>query len=489
MPAFCGEIATHSDRFEALYGGATMTMVLSSATRRVGRYALVSYLGSGGMSDVYAALHTGLRKRVALKVLRQSLRHDQEAVRRFLREGECAARVRHPNVVDVSDVGVDHGVPYLVMELLEGETLAHLLARGGPLPISAAVDVMLPILEAVAAAHAAGVLHRDIKPANILLARTPDGVLQPKLVDFGIARMREHGTPEERALGTPHYMSPEQARGEPLDERSDQYAIASVFFELLTGKEPFSGDDVDDVVKQVARGVFPSLSQLAPALAGSPIEAALWPASAHDPAQRYPSVMALAHALVPFASERMQSFWISREDRAGMTTAPILRMRESTTPARAVMVEQPNFSRNAMGRSLALSARALAGAALLGIGLLSGLIAAAPASGVARERTALALADDAPRTFTHREPIELPAGAGAPLRSELPPTVALQPAEARVELDGVLIGRGSFARPDFGGDATLHALRISARGYVSQVMLFRGQLDVPEIALERRSRR
>src|SRR4051812_45032923 len=104
-----------------------MTMVLSSASRRVGRYALVSHLGSGGMSDVFVALHTGLRKRVALKVLRPSLRNDGEAVRRFLREGECAARVRHPNVVDVSDVGIDHGVPYLVMELLDGETLAHRL--------------------------------------------------------------------------------------------------------------------------------------------------------------------------------------------------------------------------------------------------------------------------------------------------------------------------------------------------------------------------
>src|ERR1700712_5714200 len=194
-----------------------MAVMLTSASRRLGRYELVSYLGSGGMSDVYVALHTGLRKRVALKLLRSSLRCDSYAVQRFLREGECAARVRHPNVVDVSDVGMENGVPYLVMELLEGETLAQTLARGGRLDLESAVDLLLPILDAVSAVHAAGVLHRDVKPANILLARATDGSVLPKLVDFGIALLPELSDESERALGplgTPHYMSPEQARGE-----------------------------------------------------------------------------------------------------------------------------------------------------------------------------------------------------------------------------------------------------------------------------------
>src|SRR3954468_16794376 len=112
-----------------------MGMMLNPASRRLGRYELISYLGSGGMRDVYVALHTGLRKRVALKLLRPTLRFDSAAVARFLREGECAARVRHPNVVDVSDVGIENGTPYLVMELLEGETLAHKLAREGALEL------------------------------------------------------------------------------------------------------------------------------------------------------------------------------------------------------------------------------------------------------------------------------------------------------------------------------------------------------------------
>src|ERR1700749_2646109 len=130
-----------------------MATMLSTASRRLGRYELVSYLGSGGMSDVYVALHTGLRKRVALKLLRPALRSDRDATARFLREGECAARVRHPNVVDLSDLGVDNGVPYLVMELLDGETLAQRLSREGPLDVATAIDIVLPILDAVAAVH------------------------------------------------------------------------------------------------------------------------------------------------------------------------------------------------------------------------------------------------------------------------------------------------------------------------------------------------
>src|SRR5687768_7218001 len=133
-----------------------MGVMRESASRRVGRYEVLEYLGSGGMSDVYAALHTGLRKRLALKVLRSSLRSDREAVDRFLREGECLARVHHPNVVDVHDVGIEEGVPYLVMELLNGETLDQKLAREGSLARDVALEFVLPIFDAVEQVHRAG---------------------------------------------------------------------------------------------------------------------------------------------------------------------------------------------------------------------------------------------------------------------------------------------------------------------------------------------
>ncbi|MEY4509342.1 MAG: hypothetical protein RLZZ450_1464, partial [Pseudomonadota bacterium] len=313
-------------------------MMLNPASRRLGRYELISYLGSGGMSDVYVALHTGLHKRVALKLLRPTLRFDPSAVARFLREGQCAARVRHPNVVDVSDVGIENGVPYLVMELLEGETLAHKLAREGALEVDNAVDVLLPIIEAVAATHDAGVLHRDIKPANIVLARAADGSLLPKLVDFGIALMREDSRRAEASLGplgTPHYMSPEQARAEPVDERSDLYSIASVLFEMLTGREPFGGGSVEAVLAEVARGKFPRLCS---ANKGAPVEldAVLARATSFRPAQRHASVSDFAQALVPFASERTQRLYVAREDRAGLYNAQLfsssLRAADATRP-------------------------------------------------------------------------------------------------------------------------------------------------------------
>ena len=285
-----------------------MAVVRDTASRYVGRYEVHEYLGSGAMSDVYAALHTGLRKRVALKVLRSSLRDDPEAVERFLREGECAARVSHPNVVSVHDVGVEDGVPYLVMEFLRGETLDQKLARESSLSLESAVDLLLPIFDAVEHVHRAGVIHRDIKPSNILLVRRHDGTLMPKLVDFGVATFNDRRliTGNLGPIGTPTYMSPEQARGlDPVDPRSDQYALASVLFELLCGREPFPGADIDSVLWAVARGRFPRLRDARPGVPRE-LDEVLARATAFHPRDRFASVHAFAEALLPFASRRMR---------------------------------------------------------------------------------------------------------------------------------------------------------------------------------------
>jgi eukaryotic-like serine/threonine-protein kinase len=457
-----------------------MAMVLNPAARRLGRYELVSYLGSGGMSDVYVALHTGLRKRVALKLLRPSLRYDVATVQRFLREGESAARVRHPNVVDVSDVGMEDGTPYLVMELLEGETLADKLEREGALGIECAVDILLPILDAVAAVHAAGVLHRDVKPSNIVLARAVDGSLQPKLVDFGIALLREDSPDEDRKLGplgTPHYMSPEQARGDDIDERSDQFSIGSVMFEMLTAREPFAGGSVEAVMREVARGRFPRLTS---ALKSAPpeLEEVLARATARAPGQRYACVSDLAHALVPFASERTRRLFVSREERAGLFSAQLLSgafRTDGVPPRREAVSMAGSFAPRARSRRLQrMSLRALAGSAMLGLGLMAGF---GVTQGAAEEGQPVGR-----REVQTREPLRAqPALAAPPQR-----TVRLVPAEASAALDGKELGRGSFVIPQLSAD--LHELRISAPGHVARVMLFRGGLAEGTIALERKRR-
>src|SRR5579864_1152420 len=184
------------------------------AGKTVGRYELVAYLSRGARGMVYEAIDTSLGRRVAVKVLypwAPDGEHAGRAAERFLREGRVAARVHHAHVVHVYDVGIDEGLPFLVMELVDGESLAEHLRREGKLTLRRAVELFLPILSGAAELHAAGVVHRDIKPANILLARGARPL--PKLADFGISRLEDDGTPTitdtGATLGTPEYMAPE----------------------------------------------------------------------------------------------------------------------------------------------------------------------------------------------------------------------------------------------------------------------------------------
>src|SRR5262249_30187317 len=170
---------------------------------------------------------------------------NEEARQRFLREGEAASRIRHPHVVDVTDVGSDGNTSYLVMEFLEGEDLSGRLQRGGPLSPQEIADILLPVCAGVAAAHDEGVVHRALKPENISLARPRHGGIQPKVLDFGVSKVSGgHGsmalTGTAATFGTPYYMPPEQLRGaRQADHRSDQYALGVVLYECLVGRRPF----------------------------------------------------------------------------------------------------------------------------------------------------------------------------------------------------------------------------------------------------------
>jgi serine/threonine-protein kinase len=213
-----------------------------------GRYRIVRLLGEGGMGAVYLASHVGLGRDVAIKFLHAEFISREDIVGRFHREAQAAAAIRHKNIIEVFDVGMStHGEPFLVMEYLEGESLAGLLKRVGPLGLGAACAVMEPALQALQAAHRKGIVHRDLKPDNIFLAYQEGEPPVVKIIDFGISKFTQ-GDPDKwrtrtgAVMGTPAYMSPEQARGSSgLDHRTDLYSMGTILFEMLTGALPYAG--------------------------------------------------------------------------------------------------------------------------------------------------------------------------------------------------------------------------------------------------------
>jgi serine/threonine-protein kinase len=273
-----------------------------------GRYQIVRLIAIGGMSEVYEAVHNGLEKRVALKVLRPDLAQSPEARERFVSEGINAARIRHTNVVDVTDVGIVDELPYLVMSLLEGEDLGRLYERQGRLPIADLVDLLLPVACAAAVGHSHGIVHRDLKPDNIFLHREGCRLI-PKVLDFGVSRSMHARriTPNARVFGTPHYMSPEQARGQATDAATDQYALGVILYEGVTGRLPRDSANPLELLHAVAFDAFqlPSTHVDLP----EALEAVIVRAMSHLPSDRFESMIAFALAMLPFASEGSREYW------------------------------------------------------------------------------------------------------------------------------------------------------------------------------------
>jgi serine/threonine-protein kinase len=266
------------------------------AGRSVAGYRLLERVGEGGTAEVYRAEHAE-RGACAFKVLRQRLRGDPTAVKRFLREAGYGSRVVHPGVVRTYDFGEADGLHYLALEWAEGESLASFLHRNGPLAPGEAVNLVRQLADALAAAHKAGIVHRDLKPENIMYDVKTGSV---KLLDFGIARDAEL-PPEERLtrtgffVGTLQYVAPEALSGELVDGRADIYSLATIVYYLLSGRHPYVGKSPRELFQQLLSQPPLPLSQAVKGLKIPPgVEAAVMKGLARQPADRQPTVTEFA---------------------------------------------------------------------------------------------------------------------------------------------------------------------------------------------------
>ena len=264
-------------------------------------YRIVRPLADGGCGDVYVATHVRLGYEVAVKVLHPSLAGSAQALARMQREADVMSALRHPHIVQILDFNVtEHGVPYLVMELLEGRTLTEGTGAGTPLEPRAAIHIVGQIAHALAAAHAHGIVHLDLKPDNVILVSTDGRDDFVKVIDFGISQAiwRDRPADEPLVTGTPEYMAPEQACGltEEIDHRTDQFALASLSYWLLTGHEPFNGGDPSALLHQVINEIQQSPSRRAPWL-GKGVDAVINRGMSKRSDARYPDIMAFADAL------------------------------------------------------------------------------------------------------------------------------------------------------------------------------------------------
>ncbi len=248
------------------------------------RYQIVKSIGEGGMANVYLAYDTILDRNVAIKVLRGDLASDEKFVRRFQREALAASSLSHPNIVEVYDVGEDNGEYYIVMEYIEGKHLKQLIKKRGKLTVTEAVDIVMQITDGLSVAHDSYIIHRDIKPQNIMILE--NGLV--KITDFGIAMAMNSTqlTQTNSVMGSVHYLPPEQANGKGATLQSDIYSIGILFYELLTGKLPFKGENAVEIALKHLKEPLPSIREELPNIPQS-VENIIIKATAKNPKNRY----------------------------------------------------------------------------------------------------------------------------------------------------------------------------------------------------------
>ena len=287
--------------------GAALQLQRGASTDLIGaiigeRYHITQRLGAGGMGRVYLAQHVKMGRPCAIKVLHPAMAGDADAIGRFNREAANASRIDHPNVAAIYDFGeTQDGLLYLAMQYIEGETLTQLMRRTGALTPLRASDIIRQAAEGLHAAHAIGIVHRDLKPDNIMVSTDADGLDSVKVVDFGIAKatgeLAQGVTRTGIVVGTPEYMSPEQLAGEPVDGHSDQYSLAMVAFNMLTGELPFPAASTGTLVVMRLTERPRTLADVRPEVPWpAELEAVMMRALDRDPARRYATTREFAHA-------------------------------------------------------------------------------------------------------------------------------------------------------------------------------------------------
>ena len=365
-----------------------------------GRYRIEARIGEGGMGVVYRATHVVLKKPLAIKVMRGEQANEPEVVQRFVQEARASSAIGHPNIVNISDFGTTpDGAVYFAMEYLQGQTLGKAM-EAGPLERQRAFAIFIQIASALEAAHERGIIHRDLKPENIYLIREPEHPDFVKILDFGIAKVKNAAAKITRTgmvFGTPHYMSPEQAAGQTVDQRTDIYSVGVIMFQVFAGQLPFDAESYMGVMTKHMYEAPPLPSTLSAELRG-PIEDVIMKALQKKPEQRYASMSALREDL-----ERAQSGRTVRATPA--SAAPPV--GERTDPSLPRVTQEPGLARSVAQfegdddlpvrvpkRRSSLWILLLFGAVLAGIGAFS-LRALRGESGAAKGADPAAISGDA----------------------------------------------------------------------------------------------
>ncbi len=449
-----------------------------------GKYRVEAILGTGGMGAVVAAEHLHLKQRVAIKVLLPSLARDEEHVARFIREARAAAQLRDEHVVRILDVDIlEDGNPYIVMECLEGEDLARVLAQRGPLPIEEAVGYVLQACEALGEAHQKSVVHRDIKPSNLFLTRSPDGYCLVKVLDFGISKLKtkpdmlavsKEITGSAQVLGSPLYMAPEQLRNpKSVDARADVWALGLVLYELITGVLPHQGELFTAICAAIVADL-PAPMRTRRSDVPRALDEVVLKCLQKKADDRFPSAAALADALLPFTSvdhrlsieQRGRRISAAPAWDSGRLSPPIEHVRVGLLPAAIASMDRiigRGRGSQTRARRMRLGAVGLGGFAIAAV---LGLIWGSPTRPVPARHSDvarfLALA------AVPREQPQQHADGIVSIR------MSATPSEARLELDGVVLTDTVVRMPRSG---QRKRIVISAPGYIPLVHEFTPSVD------------
>ena len=320
------------------------------------RYHILKRIGEGGMGRVYLGEHVKMNRQCAIKVMSPALVNDHESAARFAREASNAARIIHPNVAAVFDYGESEGLVYLVMEYVEGEPLARILAREAPLSVDRSLDLARQIADGLGSAHELGIVHRDLKPDNILVARSKAGKEVAKVVDFGIAKAIQENagdalTRTGLVIGTPEFMSPEQLLGDPIDARSDLYALGCIMHLMLTASPPFAAATREQMIKRRLSEEAPYIQQIDPGLPDS-LDRIVNRLLARSPADRYGSAAEVRDALSGTHARRHDFEGLVRASSPTPRSAPT----QAFEAAALAPTEQTELARRPGQRPIVLAA-------------------------------------------------------------------------------------------------------------------------------------